>query len=215
MALSTGIPAKRDANKFINEFSDCLEKLAYEDKTFYVLGDFNINVNEATNRSLFADSYLQALTSNGAHQIVTNQRESIDHIITNDITHTITPRIILSSIADHYPVACRISKFQASRKNVPTPMFRDKKNICPEAFSVELNVKLSSPISSNSSLPSDKFDQVFDDFVEVISHIVESHAPLKPMSRKLLKLAKKPWITKGLFTSIRKKFNVSKPFYSW
>ena len=54
----------------------------------------------------FADSYLQALTSNGAHQIVTKpakvtDRSStvIDHIITNDITHTITPRFIRSMFA--------------------------------------------------------------------------------------------------------------------
>ena len=54
----------------------------------------------------FADSYLQALTSNGAHQIVTKPakvtaRSStvIDHIITNDITHTIAPRFIRSTFA--------------------------------------------------------------------------------------------------------------------
>ena len=57
----------KDAKKFINNFSHCLEKLTYENKTFYILGDFNTNVNEAANRSLFGDSYLQALSSNGAH----------------------------------------------------------------------------------------------------------------------------------------------------
>ena len=121
--------------------SHCLEKLAYENKAFYILGDFNINVNEAANRSLFADSYLQALSSNGAHQIVTKPTSVtdrsftvIDHIITNDITHTITPRIILSSITDHYPIACRISKFQASRKNISIPMYRDKKKFLPRSF---------------------------------------------------------------------------------
>ena len=80
-------------------------------------------------------------------------------------------------------------------------MCRDKKNFCPEAFSE----KLSSLISSNFPLSSDNLDHKFDNFVEVISHTIESHAPLKRMSRKQLKLAKKTWITKGIFTSIRKK----------
>ena len=204
--------ASEDAKKFINDFSHCLEKLAYENKTFYILGDFNINVNEAANRSLFADSYLQALSSNGAHQIVTKPTRVtdrsftvIDHIITNDITHTITPRIILSSITDHYPIACRMSKFQASRKNISIPMYRDKKIFCPEAFSDKLNERLHSLISFNFSLSNDNLDHKFDNFVEVISHTIESHAPLKRMSRKQLKLAKKPWITKRILTSIRKK----------
>ena len=84
-------------------------------------------------------------------------------------------------------------------------MYRDKKKFCPEAFSDELNERLSSLISSNFSLSSDNLDHKFDNFVEVISNTIESHAPLKRMSRKQLKLAKKPWITKGILTSIRKK----------
>ena len=84
-------------------------------------------------------------------------------------------------------------------------MCRDKKKFCPEAFSAKLNDKLSSLISSNFPLSSDKFDRVFYDFVEAISLTIESHAPLKRMSRKQLKLAKKAWITEEILTSIRKK----------
>ena len=38
-----------------------------------------------------------------------------------------------------------------------------------------------------------------------ISQMIDKHAPLKRLSRKQQKLVKKPWITKGILTSIRKK----------
>ena len=43
-----------------------------------------------------------------------------------------------------------------------------------------------------------------DQFVNIISKTIDKHAPLDRMSRKRRKLAGKPWITKGVLTSIRK-----------
>ena len=34
-----------DSNKFLYNFSDCMEKLADEKKMFYIIGDINIDIN--------------------------------------------------------------------------------------------------------------------------------------------------------------------------
>ena len=51
----------------------------------------------------------------------------------------------------------------------------------------------------------DNFNNIFDQFVNRIGEIINKHAPLRRVSRKHQKLARKPWITKGIFISIRYK----------
>ena len=65
--------------------------------------------------------------------------------------------------------------------------------------------KLESLFRINFPLNCDNFDLVFDQFVEIISPTINKHAPQKRMSRKQARLAMKPWITKGILLSIRKK----------
>ena len=49
------------------------------------------------------------------------------------------------------------------------------------------------------------FNVIFDEFVDRIAELINKHAPLKRLSRRQLKLARKPWIAKGILTSIRYK----------
>ena len=72
-------------------------------------------------------------------------------------------------------------------------------------FCVELNNSLLQLISTNLPLHCENFNETFDNFVKTTLQIINKHAPLKRLNRKQQKLAKKPWITKGILTSIRKK----------
>ena len=51
----------------------------------------------------------------------------------------------------------------------------------------------------------DNFNKTFDQFVNLIAKIIDKHASLQRLSRKQKKLASKPWVTKGILISIRKK----------
>ena len=201
-----------DVVKFIDEFSECLEKLGNEKKTFYILGDMNININKTNQNYPQADRYMQAITSNGAFSLITKPTRVtdktatvIDHIITNDSAHSILPRVVLSAITDHYPIMCKISKIDTFCTKSPIPLYRNKKNFCSEAFSNDLDKELGNLISSKFPLNTDNFDEIFDLFVNLIAKITDKHAPLERMSRKQRKLASKPWITNGILISIRKK----------
>ena len=136
-------------DKFVNDFSNCLGKLTSEKRTFYILGDININISES-NSGVQANNYINIITSNGAFNIITKPTRVtpisatlIDHVTTNDITHIIVPLIILGDLTDHYPVSCSIKQFKSlksSSSNVH--YYKDRKNFCPEMFCVELNNSL-------------------------------------------------------------------------
>ena len=54
-----------DSNKFLDDFSDCMEKLADKKKRFYIIGDINIDINRTNQNSPQADRYMQVITSAG------------------------------------------------------------------------------------------------------------------------------------------------------
>ena len=124
---------------------------------FYFLDDININVN-GTNRQLSsqAEKYLQAITSNGVFSLIAKPTRVtyksatiINHIITNDVQHTVIPFVIQSSITDHYVIMCKNSKIQTSYNKTPSPLDRNKKNFCAEAFFEELGQELSNLVAAN------------------------------------------------------------------
>ena len=203
---------KENMNNFIEDFSECLEKLASEDTTFYILGDINININESSKEALLVKKYTHAIISSGAVSLITkptrvtdNSATTIDHIITNDVNHDIVPRVICNSMTDHYPITCKLSKIPVSRKHFNMPVYRDKSKFCSEDFSEDLFSKLENLMSCNLPLTRENFDAVFDQSVETIAGTIDRHAPQKRLSRKQAKLARKPWITKGILISIKKK----------
>ena len=52
-------------------------------------------------------------------------------------------------------------------------------------------------------LHSEDVDKSFETFFTTIKSITNRHAPLKKMSLKERKLKLKPWLTKGILTSIK------------
>ena len=74
-----------------------------------------------------------------------------------------------------------------------------------EAFSAELDQELGNLVENKFPLNRNIFDDVFDQFVNISEKTIDKHALLERMSRKQRKLARKPWISKGILTSIRKK----------
>ena len=67
--------------------------------------------------------------------------------------------------------------------------------------------------SSVPDLTLNNFNKIFNEFYRLISETISQHAPLKRYSRKQRKLRKKPWITKGILTSIKKKNFVFKTHF--
>ena len=61
-------------------------------------------------------------------------------------------------------------------------------------------------ITNINELNDINFNNTFKNFVSLIQTVIENHAPLKRQSRKQQQqLENKPWITKGIYTSICRK----------
>ena len=92
-------PRTQTAEQFLDDFSKCLDSLNKDSECYYILGDFNINLEIEKNIPI-SMRYLIMLISYGAFPLITkptrvteNSSSIIDHIISNDIKHPILPGI--------------------------------------------------------------------------------------------------------------------------
>ena len=139
----------------------------------------------------------------------------IDHILTNDIKHSLEPGAIQTQvISDHYPLYCQIGNVPTYKKAEESfGYYRDKSKFDSDTFNEDLNQTLANYFSSVPDLTRNNFNEIFNEFYRLISKTISQHAPLKRYSRKQRKLLKKPWITKGILTSIKKKNFVFKTHF--
>ena len=110
-----------------------------------------------------------------------------------------------SSINDHFLIACKVSQLNLFSRKMNTFFYRDKRKFCSKTCCEEMYSKLANIVLSNFPFQRDKFNDVFEMFVRAISDTIEKHAPLMRLSREQARLAKKPWITKGIFASVKRK----------
>ena len=69
-------------------------------------------------------------------------------------------------------------------------------------------------VSNLNELTENKYDNLFDEFVSLIQKVIDNHAPFRQRSPKEKKLGSKPWITKGIYNSIRRKNRMHKSHYA-
>ena len=104
-------PPNTDPDAFIQSLSPLLEKLDNENKTLYLMGDFNVNLLNADTHKFTAD-FVELMFShyfmpliNKATRVTRNSTTLIDNIFCNDAHNTsLFNGIFYSDISDHFPV---------------------------------------------------------------------------------------------------------------
>ena len=93
-------PDASKVDNFIEDLSTCITELCSSNETFFVLGDININISPV-HRSTAANRYINMLLSHGVQPLITLPTRVtdvsatiIDHILTNDIKHSLEPGVI-------------------------------------------------------------------------------------------------------------------------
>ena len=130
-------------------------------------------------------------------RITSTSNTIIDHIYVNTaLLGQILPVIFYNDISDHLPICaefrCRTQK-KSSKRPINRPL--NQENI--ELFLSKLNEELNKPeMQHNCDLNS---------LIKILSDLTNSCCPKKTLSRKQFKISKNPWITSGIFTSIRHK----------
>ena len=102
-----------------------------------------------------------------------------------------------------------------NHKQVPVkPTFRDYTNFAPESFKVDLNNKLIEFIKNDLSIANTLvLDTMYDKFINIIKQTIDEHAPMKIASQKRQKLLERPWITRRLLVSIKRKQKMYKTHF--
>ena len=163
------------------------------------------------------------LISYGAFPLITKQtRETensssiINHIISNDIKHPILPGIFETcNVCDHYPIFCKIGTLKTKNNNVKTGsgFYRNKSKFDTELFGHDLHFSRQRFFLELPPLTDENFNSIFSDFDKIVSQTIDKHAPLKLCLRRQHRLLKKPWITKGILISDRKKNSMLKSHF--
>ena len=166
--------------------------------------------------------FINALLSCGAFPFITKPTRVtdttatiIDHIITNVTNHKILPGVIeTSEVSDQYPIFCQVQNITLPKKNNNfIGYYRDKSKFYSDAFNYDLFNALNFYFVNLPNTTNNNFDVVFNGFTRIVLQITDRHAPIKKISRRQKKLLKKPWITKALLVSIKKKHVLFKMHY--
>ena len=89
---------------------------------------------------------------------------------------------------------------QSSLKQNPLISFRVYKNFHEEAFKTELCELYWSFVTENNDI-----NLGFETFLHFINKTLDKHAPIKTVKKRENKTISKPWITRGIKTSIKKR----------
>ena len=187
---------------FLEYFEEMLEKYS-NGKSVYILGDFNIDLLKSESCN-FSHDFLLSLQSchflptiDKPTRVYLNSATLIDNIFTNNPEQHVISGNIVTDISDHFSQFCITSSVKNKTHNLKAKI-RNFSNFSKDIFLEEL---------SNIDLFSNKpnIDQMFSFFHKKLNNLINKHVPLQKPSKRQMKILAKPWITRGIRNSIRKK----------
>lgn len=184
-------------------------------KTRYVvLGDINIDLLKY-NLTKNVTEYLNELQSAGCLSYINKPTRfkpslnnpngtCIDHVYSNIDQENVENHVIYSDISDHFSTLTRLSKIP-KKITPPRVIYKRKKYLSPNAtiqFCNELKEALCSTLPiMRDSCPNKRAKYI----VESYQKLIDKFMPLKKLTKKQLCFYHKPWISKGLRKSIKRK----------
>ena len=189
-----------------NYLNDLLEKVSKEQKSVFLLGDFNINllnynVHNPTSEfldSLASNSFLPYILQ--PTRITSHSKTLIDNIFTNVILPDSLSGNVAATIFDHLPQFLIVPDiFSNPPSNKSNIYERDWSNFDQENFVLDYF-----SINWNETLKTEEqnIDYSTEVFLNKINELLDNFAPLKKINKYKLKFNSKPWITPGLQKSI-------------
>ena len=125
----------------------------------------------------------------------------IDNILVNQVNGSVLSGNVVSDISDHFSQFCLLPSFDLrSSAQILKNKYRNFSSFSEEAFINDLQ----QTEWDNSSNAND-VDKLFTSYFNKINRIINKHVPLKTISQQKAKQMLKPWITKGILNSIRRK----------
>ena len=196
-------PPNMDIGAFIEQMNAIMNHSAVQNKRCYIMGDFNINLLNCSTHNLTADfvdnmfANLYVPLINRPTRLCRTAATLIDNIFTNNISMGYAKSGILrTDISDHLPIfhVTRCKKSMSKKAYVKKPVI----NECTLSnLLYELN-----NTNWDRILQCDDVNEGFTQFSVTMQESYDKNIPqriCKPKSKD------KPWISKGLLYSIRRK----------
>ena len=194
---------KMDLFEFIHYYlNTLLEKLAKEQKTAFLRGDFNVDLlkyeqHKATNEfldSLSSNMFLPHIVQ--PTRITSHSKTLIDNIFSNYISQDIVSGCLTATISDHLPQFLIFSNVPNRKTNI---FERDWSKFNHEEFVLDY---FSVDWPHILKLQNNDIDASFQNFFDSMNNILDKHALFKKIIKYKLKFRTKPWITPALQKSI-------------
>ena len=199
-----------------NYLNKLLENISKEQKSIFLLGDFNVNLlnyNEHNQTNEFLDS----LASNSfiplilqPTRITSHSTTLIDNIFSNAIDPDIISGNLTAAISDHLPQFAIIPNMFGNISGNKSKIYErdwskfDRENFILDYFSVDWEVLL--------KIDEKNVDNSTKMYLDRINILLDTYAPLKRINKHKLKFKYKLWITLGLQKSISAKNKLLKNF---
>ena len=203
-------------DNFNTDLEQILQTLSKENKDYYLLGDFNIDLlKDGTDRptSDFLDliySYHLVPTILKPTRITETSATLIDNILTN-YNNNMKTGILVTDITDHFPTVFYKNLNVIKQPKVDTK-YTYKRNHSEENvnwFKQKLSCVHWNEILDGIDASSD-YDKFISKFVELYDECI----PLKKITANRKTCPQQPWMTKGLLKSINMKNNLYKKYLS-
>ena len=186
---------------FIDTYlSTVLDKISKEKKQVILLGDFNINLlspETDLDSSNFIDtisSFSLKPTINCPTRITDTTETLIDNIIVSETSKFVSGNLTVG-ISDHLPQFTILDVMKSEPET--RTFYRDWKSLDETQFKKDFNdIDWEQTLQFQLSDP----DHSLNRFIDVINSLVDTHIPLKVLTKT--QKNNKPWITKGIRKSI-------------
>ena len=182
-----------------------LRKLLMKRKKCVIMGDFNINLLNFDSHSP-TEEFFNTMTSYFFQQhiiqptrITDHSATLIDNICMNTIEYKTISGNLIYDISDHLPNFILIYKMFKDNHNY-NRYLRDYSQFNEAEFIEVAEVNWMTVFGNSEDV-----NFIFSSFLDNLSELVDKHVPLKKLSKRKAKLLSKPWITKGILISIKRK----------
>jgi len=187
-------------------FTNLLEIMHSEKSNYIIGGDINLKFLKYqidTHITIYVNSILSlgciSPISKPTKFSSTHQPSPLDHIYTNIIDDNTTTGIAHYGISHHLPIFASFNFHPKCAKKY-RPKIRCLKNFDLPSFLEDLNTALFDHDFHNQN--NSDINITCNNFILMFNNILDQHAPLRFASRKETRSFHKPWLTKGLLTSL-------------
>ena len=205
-------PITSNYDQFCDNLCASLEILNREKTKYNLLGDFNIDILKY-NLVTSVSNFINSLNSLGCAfhvdkptRVTAKSFSCIDHVYSNLEPDKLENQILLSDVSDHFGIITKI--YGSSKMHQQLPIYYRKTKLGEQEwanFNHELSIALHSKLSKQMNSVNCDVNNFASSLTSTYHDLIEKYMPLKKLSRKQKRFSSKPWISKGMKTSIKTK----------